>query len=337
MKPKQLLTLLIITILSYTSKAQEYNPYKEIHKKVKVLTLSKGKYDEFFDYKDIQRIGTVMFNIRTKKIVKLLNPEDVYKKASDNSSASRWYSVDPLAEKYVSLSPYNFVANNPIKYIDPDGQRITLAGNRTEALNDLRSVVPSAAQKFVTQKNGIVKVNTAGMPKSLRNDVGVQTLLKIVKAKEQYQYSTSDEAFVRTQKVNPTNGKPTTLPSDVQSRDLTDGSNASGIGNYSKTAYGKENGVYTYNELPANSNNTGELTISANVCWTENCEGSIDVDKPRSSVVFHELVEMFERGTNKKSYEEAHNKAILVEQKLDNSSPQKSATPGTFQTKEKVN
>ena len=122
MKPKQLLTLLIITILSYTSKAQEYNPYKEIHKKVKVLTLSKGKYDEFFDYKDIQRIGTVMFNIRTKKIVKLLNPEDVYKKASDNSSASRWYSVDPLSEKYYGWSPYNFVLNNPIRFIDPDGR-----------------------------------------------------------------------------------------------------------------------------------------------------------------------------------------------------------------------
>ncbi len=35
-----------------------------------------------------------------------------------------WLSADPLTEKYPSLSPYNFVANNPLIYIDPDGRTI---------------------------------------------------------------------------------------------------------------------------------------------------------------------------------------------------------------------
>lgn len=34
----------------------------------------------------------------------------------------RMWSVDPLAEKYPSMSPYSFGANNPIFYVDPDGR-----------------------------------------------------------------------------------------------------------------------------------------------------------------------------------------------------------------------
>ena len=37
---------------------------------------------------------------------------------------SIWLSVDPLAEKYPGISPYAYVANNPLNYIDPDGRDI---------------------------------------------------------------------------------------------------------------------------------------------------------------------------------------------------------------------
>jgi len=35
---------------------------------------------------------------------------------------SRWLSIDPLAEKYPGLSPYNYTANNPVMLVDPDGK-----------------------------------------------------------------------------------------------------------------------------------------------------------------------------------------------------------------------
>ncbi|MDR0863800.1 MAG: hypothetical protein LBO74_02565, partial [Candidatus Symbiothrix sp.] len=35
---------------------------------------------------------------------------------------SRFMTIDPLAEKYYSISPYAYCGNNPIKYVDPDGK-----------------------------------------------------------------------------------------------------------------------------------------------------------------------------------------------------------------------
>jgi len=40
------------------------------------------------------------------------------------AAISRWTSVDPLAEKYYSISPYVYCAGNPVNRIDPDGKQI---------------------------------------------------------------------------------------------------------------------------------------------------------------------------------------------------------------------
>ncbi|MFV0531045.1 MAG: RHS repeat domain-containing protein [Flavobacteriales bacterium] len=58
-----------------------------------------------------------------------------------NPRISLWLSVDPLAEKYPNISPYAYVANNPINYIDPDGREPIkpLVGTINQALDLFRS------------------------------------------------------------------------------------------------------------------------------------------------------------------------------------------------------
>ena len=38
-----------------------------------------------------------------------------------------WSSVDPLSETYYPITPYAYCANNPIRYIDPDGNKLVSA------------------------------------------------------------------------------------------------------------------------------------------------------------------------------------------------------------------
>ncbi len=39
-----------------------------------------------------------------------------------DSDLSIWLSVDPMSDKYPSMSPYNYCANNPVMLVDPNGR-----------------------------------------------------------------------------------------------------------------------------------------------------------------------------------------------------------------------
>ena len=44
-----------------------------------------------------------------------------------DASVGRWFVVDALAEKYFKYAPYIYTLNNPIKYIDPNGEYVDVS------------------------------------------------------------------------------------------------------------------------------------------------------------------------------------------------------------------
>jgi RHS repeat-associated protein len=52
---------------------------------------------------------------------------DYFGERYSDSRIGRWLQVDPLANKYPGLSPYNYVRNNPLSRIDLDGRTDWLA------------------------------------------------------------------------------------------------------------------------------------------------------------------------------------------------------------------
>ena len=60
-------------------------------------------------------------------------------------------SRDPLFEKYPTFSPYTYCANNPVKYVDPDGKKVVITGDDSEeATNQLNS---STSEHFIIIRN----------------------------------------------------------------------------------------------------------------------------------------------------------------------------------------
>ena len=55
-----------------------------------------------------------------------LNMYDFGARMFDVAGVPMWTSIDPLAEKYYSISPYAYCNNNPVILVDPDGKKIVI-------------------------------------------------------------------------------------------------------------------------------------------------------------------------------------------------------------------
>ncbi|XLS28534.1 RHS repeat-associated core domain-containing protein [Flavobacteriaceae bacterium M23B6Z8] len=83
-----------------------------------------------------------------------------------DAGIGRWMNPDPLAEVYIHTSPYGYVENNPVFFIDPDGLRIDVS-SILEQDEDGNYVHQELAEAFLAFAN---------------SDVGIEFLSKFAEA-----------------------------------------------------------------------------------------------------------------------------------------------------------
>ena len=69
------------------------------------------------------------------------------------SLTGRWMQVDPLADKYPGWSPYNYCLNNPLIFVDPNGDTVNISqvSGQASLLGDLSS---TTGLSLTTDDNG---------------------------------------------------------------------------------------------------------------------------------------------------------------------------------------
>ena len=75
-----------------------------------------------------------------------------------DSRIARFFAVDPLASKYPELSPYHFTGNNPIRFVDFDGQDFGIKINHKE-----KTIVVVANVYTTSEKSYKQALKSAGL------------------------------------------------------------------------------------------------------------------------------------------------------------------------------
>ena len=255
-----------------------------------------------------------------------------------DSRVGRWLSTDAHESSYPSFSPYSFAANNPLIYVDPDGKDLFLAGDLNQAKKDIYNLVGGEEnfnEYFKIIDNKIVQFNSIptqidadGNEVPLNYGVGVisdmATDPEDVFVLESYAENKGNSTTFG--KAYEANGTTVRYPSNRQPKEYIANLDKDPIHNLAFPKKGIEKSKTYITPVLGETildGETGEPRIVTGrmvIGNTDRFSSNDGSEKRRTSIVFHEAYELFYRvkGDN---YNSAHNKAIDVEKKLDESDP----------------
>ena len=100
----------------------------------------------------------------------------------DHELMTGWLSVDPLADKYPSISPYAYCTWNPIKLVDPEGKEIVIVGENGERTTYKQGMSTKGLDKF--SREVVEHLNDMSKTES-----GQEVVSKLVSSKKTYTYT----------------------------------------------------------------------------------------------------------------------------------------------------
>lgn len=101
---------------------------------------------------------------------------------------AKWQVLDPLAEKYASLSPYVAMGNDPILFFDNDGRELIVKGDPKSQDEYARMLTKTTGHKVsINHKTGIVSIGDAVKSKEKTSTVLNKVLDDVVKNTYAYQ------------------------------------------------------------------------------------------------------------------------------------------------------
>ncbi len=77
----------------------------------------------------------------------------------DHELMTSWLSVDPMSDKYPSISPYAYCAWNPIKLVDPEGREVYVIGDEADRIVEQ---LQTGQMEVKRAGNGLLSVNLHG-------------------------------------------------------------------------------------------------------------------------------------------------------------------------------
>jgi RHS repeat-associated protein len=107
----------------------------------------------------------------------------------------RFTTIDPLAEKYPNMSPYVYCDNNPIKYVDLQGDSLTLVGQNAQAA--IMAIYNGLADNTnITMKfnNGVLDPTSIAEQAQNTSDFFLQDLYEIASNSAMVELSVSDNS-----------------------------------------------------------------------------------------------------------------------------------------------